>query len=398
MIDYYPKYNFFKSNLESLFPEYKDHVLNIYVDVKNASRSLYYQDYILEIYDYMLQNGGFDITTFFSFFGFSIRLRNFFKDLGFKDVNLFFFLDHGKSIYHSEIIRGYKKSRSISSFTIDSRIVDNFYTCINTNYKISEKILNYLEGIYFIRLYNLESDFVPHYLITRKFNNRDDIYHLIFSTDKDMLQTLIKNKKVYQYVKRSKDDHRLVVPQAIINYILKDDQDDYSYLKDYIVPLMSLTGDAGDDVDGIKGIGYKTALKIIDYFHKNNITPQMFEQNIYSLKPFDLPDDIKMRKLISKVNDNLQLLRNAYRLISFDALLEYIDIKSGLKEDKYNFGYKLNKESKNNLDRIDEILNMEKIGFTYEEIVKLLTQVSKSACCKYPQFTYEELQKYFGKV
>jgi DNA polymerase-1 len=81
---------------------------------------------------------------------------------------------------------------------------------------------------------------------------------IIYSTDKDFLQMVNENVKVYNPVKKKTFD---------VDIILET----YGVHPDNFVFFRSLLGDKSDNIDGIKGAGEKTLLKYVPEFADPNV-------------------------------------------------------------------------------------------------------------------------------
>lgn len=397
MITYYPNFRLFLN--QRIIDSGDCENLHIYVDVRNGCTPLFYEGYIKSVYENMLTSNKIDISLFSSFINYIIRLRNFFKHkIGFKAVKIFFFMDRGKSSYHKHIVDDYKKNRMLTTMNLNLNIIETVFDCVNKNFDLCEKFINFLPDVFFIKLKDLESDFIPYYLIKKYYNNDNNIKHVIFSTDKDMLQTLLLNDNIYQYIKVSRSNQTFLKSYSIINYLLKDEKTDYSHLKNYINIIMAFVGDIGDHVKGVKGIGYKTSIKHIENFINIGLDDEILKNKILKKEKIDfLTSDKKIKNSINLFNNNLDILNKSYRLISFESLIDFIDIKSGKKEVDYPHNYTLNNEYKKMyIDYIDSIINNEnKYNFKLDEFVTSLKNI-KGCLLDSCNISLNELKSYFN--
>lgn len=152
-------------------------------------------------------------------------------------------LDKCSSNFRKDIYTDYKKTR----LPIDNR----FYTQIS----LMESICNNL-GIETLSHRNFEADD----LIATVVNNPSNKY-TVYSTDKDLLQLCIHDhvKVVHPFSKETLD-HEFIKKKYHID------------VKDFTM-FLALAGDVCDNIPGIRGVGPKTAVKIINegidaYKHK----------------------------------------------------------------------------------------------------------------------------------
>lgn len=111
----------------------------------------------------------------------------------------------------------------------------------------------------------------------------DDLEVMLVTSDKDAYQLVDENVKIYAN-KKGISEFEVYDRQGIIDKIgLKPE-----YIKDY----MALTGDSSDNIPGIRGVGPKTALKLIDeyktlenlYSHVDEIKGDKLKQSIIQEK------------------------------------------------------------------------------------------------------------------
>ena len=118
---------------------------------------------------------------------------------------------------------------------------------------VAREILDAM-GIKHYEIENYEADDIigtlsKRALIDPEFNS------LIVSSDKDLLQLI--NEQVEVKLLKSKD---------YIRYDLETFKNDYGFSPIRIIDLKALMGDASDNIPGVKGIGEKTAIKLIQEY------------------------------------------------------------------------------------------------------------------------------------
>jgi DNA polymerase-1 len=135
---------------------------------------------------------------------------------------------------------------------------------------------------------------------------------IIYSTDKDFLQMVNENVKVYNPVKKKTFD---------VDIILET----YGVHPDNFVFFRSLLGDKSDNIDGIKGAGEKTLLKYVPEFADPNVEVNL---NLIEQKYTDIKKKPKVIESIldnsSIVNRNLQLMNLRDVDINIDAKMKII--------------------------------------------------------------------------
>lgn len=124
---------------------------------------------------------------------------------------------------------------------------------LKAQFPIAKEILAYL-GIKWFEIDNYEADDIIGTL-AKKIDDENDYKGLIVSSDKDLLQ-LISNKVIMKLLK-SKD------------YVMMSKEtfyDQYKLTPDKMIDIKALQGDSSDNIEGVKGIGEKTALKLLQEY------------------------------------------------------------------------------------------------------------------------------------
>lgn len=112
-----------------------------------------------------------------------------------------------------------------------------------------KEALTYLEIPYFEVQNNEADDYIASII---KRNKQKDIEFIIVSTDTDFFQLLDEN--TYLYVPHGKKS---------ILYVIENFKEKFNILPNDYVLYKSLVGDKTDNIEGIKGIGKITAVKIV---------------------------------------------------------------------------------------------------------------------------------------
>jgi 5'-3' exonuclease len=320
ILSYYPTY----SILDEVLTNGSYDTLNLYFDIKNNLQTLYMEHAILNLVESTLRSGYTDTSIFESV----IQFLSFHKKYALNrniNVNFFIFLESGKSNYHLNISNKYKISRRIDDlYGLDREKRDLFFSIVQKNFQFLEIALNKMPNIKVIRIPNLEADFVPFYLVSRKLvDTSDNVAHVIYSNDHDLLQCL--NDHVYVYVKVPKNKKIVKKGNALRSY-LKFNKD---YPDCYLPLVMSIIGDTGDDVYGIRGIGGKTMEKILDETILLTGDIENLYENVRKGKPiFNTSSDKILNKNIREVvlkEENERLISNNLKLVSFELLSRELD-------------------------------------------------------------------------
>ncbi len=191
----------------------------------------------------------------------------------------FIFDNNNRSNYRKKIFSKYKSNRKECSKSFLKYILFLKKRLSKFNIKIISKS-------------DIESDDIINY-ITCKLNKLFKyIYIYILSYDKDFIQLISHNIFIYS-------NNIINNKNVYENYGL------YPYLlKDYLV----LCGDKSDNIPGIKGIGKKTALKILnkfgDIYNIYNNLDKLFKTGINI-------------NIINNLKNNFHNIRIWYRLVSF---------------------------------------------------------------------------------
>ncbi len=236
---------------------------------------------------------------------------------------------------------------------------------LKQQFPISKELLSYM-GIKWFEIDNYEADDIVGTL-AKKIDNSSEYEGLIVSSDKDLLQ-LISDKVIMKMLK-TKDSILMNEDTFLKNYGLTPDK---------MIDIKGLQGDASDNIPGVKGIGEKTALKLLCkygtveniYDNISDISGSVKEKlingredafkskdlaTIYKDVPLDF--DIEDTKILQS---NMPKLKEAYEKLNFYSLIKNMDIK---KEDT-----KLEIKEIKSLDQLKSL--KDKISF-YIELDKL---------------------------
>jgi hypothetical protein len=320
ILSYYPTY----SILDEVITSGKYDTLNLYFDIKNNLQSLYMQHTIVNIVESTLTSKFTDSSVFEAVMQFLSFHKIYAANRNIK-INFFIFMETGRSNYHLNISKTYKISRRIDDlYGLDREKRDLFFTVLQKNFMLLEKAGNRMPNIKVIRLQNLEADFIPYFVISRKLVvTSPNVGHIIYSNDHDMLQCL--NDNVFVYVKVPKVKRLVRKNEALQSYLKFRECVPDSYL-----PLiMAIIGDIGDNVDGIKGIGGKTIEKIIEEVVQLTGGIENLFHNVVKGKPIFNPDltshpNKYINTIVQKELTENTISKNL-KLVSFEILSRFLD-------------------------------------------------------------------------
>jgi hypothetical protein len=253
VISYYPTYSILDEIVN--YNNYK--TLNLFLDLKNISQMLYMQHCIETIVENTLKTSKIDTSVFDSLVSFLSFHKIYAAKRNIK-INFFIFFESGQSFYHLNISKKYKISRRIDTlYGLDKEKRDLFFTVLQKNFMLIEKVFNKIPNTKVIRLPNFEADFVPFLITTRNLvEQNSSIANVIYSNDHDMLQFI--NDHCYIFSKTPKCKKIIKKGMVMSEYLKENSQ----FPDEWFTFAMSINGDSCDDVDSaVKGIGVKTISK-----------------------------------------------------------------------------------------------------------------------------------------
>lgn len=247
-----------------------------------------------------------------------------------KPTHIMIAFDKGKTFRHDK----YEAYKSLRSETPDE---------LKKQFPVAHSLANVL-GIKHYEIDNYEADDIIG-TFANFIDNTPDTTGLIVSSDKDLLQLItdkvsVKLLKTNDYILMDKNKFGEI-------YGIDDPQK--------MIDLKALMGDQSDNIPGVKGIGEKTAISLIQkynsldgvYNNLENLTPKTKEKlvidkenaymsydiaTIYKNVPIKLDlEDIKYKGI------NQDEYENLLNELEFYSLLKKITIKEDLKNDKTNY-------------------------------------------------------------
>ncbi len=216
-------------------------------------------------------------------------------------------LDSSRQTFRSEIYKAYKENRE--------SMPDDLRSQIPILYNLIDAL-----GITRIVLDNYEADDIIGCIAQN--NKKENIKTIIYSPDKDILQLVDDNTSV---IASNKDNE-------LIEYDTNMVKEKRGVYPNQIIDLLSLMGDASDNIPGVKGIGEKTAVKLLEeYDSLDNIY-----KNIDSIKG-------KIQEKLITDKDNAYM---SYELATIKREIEEL-----------NIDYKEIEKNKINIDEVNKILD-----------------------------------------
>ena len=225
---------------------------------------------------------------------------------------------------------------------------------LKQQFPIAKEMLSYM-GIKYYEIDNYEADDIIGTFA--RFCDEDDNYiGTIISSDKDLLQ-LLSNQV----------DIKLLKQKDYIRYNPESFKADYGIEPVRMVDLKALMGDASDNIPGVKGVGEKTALKLLQqyetldgiYNNIDNIKGAIHDKLVndkeaaymsYEIATIcrETPIDINMEDIIYK-GPNYDNLNKLYENLEFFSFLKKIKINKEQSVSEYTV-----LKSADILDDIDE--------------------------------------------
>lgn len=324
MLSYYPKYTYL-DNLLSCNPK---KTINLFIDVKGCLTGIYQEWCVRHIINSSRTERHLNLDMFSSilmFIAFHKRYAQK-RDIKFK---FYFFMEQGRSKYHLNIYDKYKQNRMNSDFFgLDIKSREDFFTILDKNYSLCEYVINKIPDCNFYVLKHCEADFMPYYLLKHKFVDvdRSESLNIIYSRDKDMLQCL-EFENTYQYYKAANCDKTDYITQdTLFSHFCKMDCKPVRDSAKWFPLVLSLCGDTGDGIPGIKGLGPKNVYKNIDTIMKayNYDADIMYQRVMKGDNLLTESWEYSSNPTLTKIFSNSESLCRNMKLISYRALSEYI--------------------------------------------------------------------------
>ena len=216
-------------------------------------------------------------------------------------------LDNSRKTFRNEIYKEYKENRE--------SMPDDLRSQIPMLYELIDAL-----GISRIVLDNYEADDIVGTIAER--NKKENIKTIIYSPDKDILQLVDDDVRV---VASNKDNE-------LMEYDRETVKEKRGVYPNQIIDLLALMGDASDNIPGVKGVGEKTALKLLEEYESLD----GIYKNIDSIKG----------KVQEKLLESKDTAYMSYKLATIER-----DIKD------FNLDYNEIASNKINIDEVNRILD-----------------------------------------
>lgn len=236
---------------------------------------------------------------------------------------------------------------------------DNTPDELKEQFPIAKQILTAMNIKYF-ELQGYEADDIIG-TFSKKCEQDDDFKALIVSSDKDLLQLITDQTEV-----------KLLKTKDYIRMDYKTFYDTYGIEPIKMIDLKALMGDASDNIPGVKGIGEKTALKLLTtygslssiYEHideiKGSVKDKLIQDKDNAYMSYDIatiykdvPLNVELEELAYIPKDKNELYK-IYNELEFYSLIK----ESNSKEENSNNTENINYINKNKQEINDDIISL----------------------------------------
>lgn len=323
---YYPKYDY----LDKLFNLNPKEHLNVFVDVKGCSPALFSEWGVKYIIEDSKQSKHLNMSYFAGVIEFIAWHKHYCQKRNLT-LNMHFFMEQGRSIYHNTVYKEYKSNRILSDFFgLDLADQEYFKKIMDLNYNLLEYTINKIPHCSFYKLKYVEADFIPWYLLEYLIprSEQKESINLIYTRDKDMLQCL-KFPNTYQYYRANwHETTSVITPKSLLRHWAKLKENvELDRVAEWFPLFLSMLGDNSDSIPGIKGVGYKVIIKFLNEIvttyggDPDKMYDIVMNGNDVLSESFKYTKSITSRKIFG----NQDILKRNMKLISFRALSEWIN-------------------------------------------------------------------------
>lgn len=252
--------------------------------------NLMYRSYYATAYsgNFMKNSKGFPTNALF---GFTNMLNKILNEE--KPEYMMVAFDKGKTFRHSE----YKEYKGGRNETPEE---------LKVQFPVAKELLNAM-GIKYYEIDNYEADDIIG-SFAQFCDEDEDFIGTIVSSDKDLLQLISSDIEI-----------KLLKQKDYIRYNEKTFEKEYGIKPINVIDLKALMGDPSDNIPGVKGVGEKTALRLLREYHDLD--------NVY--KNIDLIKGKLKEKLIDDKD-------NAYLSKRLATIVKDIPMEINIEEAKYN--------------------------------------------------------------
>jgi 5'-3' exonuclease len=220
----------------------------------------------------------------------------------------------------------------------------------------------------FVEVNDVEADNIVYFTINYIRNKIDDANFFLLSSDSDFLQLLDKNISIINWAKGVVNVENW---KKVHGFDCK-----YFKPKDYAL-FKSIVGDTSDNIKGIKSIGWKTALKALNFLYVK-LDKELVLDNIQNVINYftEIEENFELdkteRTFVYKMRNlfevNFDMINNNQRIISLD-MLETPLIAKIINDLEVSFNSKITFNQKEFLDII-KFKDLHGSDVDYEEIKK----------------------------
>jgi len=330
LINYYPRHHLL-DELLTANPNVSH--INFFIDLKNIMQTTYLEFAIQYLINDSKEKGQISSLIFESFMAFLGFHKEYVLSRSLT-ANFYVFFETGDSGYHKRIFKDYKSNRSIDkAFGLTESELRLNRDILQKNLILINKVGNKLPNVRVFHLENLEADFIPYYLMSRKLiPEGNHIINLTYSTDHDLYQNTLCTPRSYIYYRR-KQKLLIIDKTKIIEHYSKIKNFKTDLTPDYYPFFIACTGDTGDGIPKpFRGAGPATINKNLKEFVEicgglDNIIAIASDKNATEF--LDINNDnfknINLNSTLQKfIDNNDKILRNT-RLMSFEVLSRYLD-------------------------------------------------------------------------
>lgn len=194
--------------------------------------------------------------------------------------------DMGKATFRNDIFDGYKQNRPDPP----EELIPQF----NHVKQVSEDL-----GFHNLGILNFEADDVMG-TIAKQYEANSDTHVIIVTGDRDLLQCATHNVEIW------------LIKKGFTEYLKYDQNaftEHYQLHPKQLIDIKAFMGDTADGYPGVKGIGEKTALKLIQQYH----SVEGVLENIHALTPGQQKkinthiEDLKLSKRLAQIEEHAPL-------------------------------------------------------------------------------------------
>ncbi len=234
---------------------------------------------------------------------------------------------------------------------------------LKVQFPVAKELLTYM-GIKYYEIDNYEADDIIG-TFARFCDEEEEFIGTIISSDKDLLQLISHDV-----------DIKLLKQKDYIRYNVDTFKEAYGIEPKRIIDLKALMGDASDNIPGVKGIGEKTALKLLQQYEsldgiydnicsiKGATYDKLISDKDNAYKSYDLATIVKDVPMEINISDVILKEKDSDKLTSLYEELEFYSFLKREKEAK-----KVHKEvNVNIINNVSDIPEIDECG-VYLEIL-----------------------------